>query len=182
MVATFCEYGVNVNSVTRAEGYTPLMIACINGNKEIVEILVAHGASNAFQSNQGKTALDIAEEYGNNDLPDLITKLILKVQQSSYCIMQTQRRKIKELENEIDILRMRVAELETNMERQGNSEAKCINSKAVEIRDPNHDVSYIEVLFVLKTDASDAMNMKEYLKLFDSFKVAIHACNTDYFS
>ena len=49
-------------------GYTPLHLAAFQGNLEIAAILLASGADAGRKSDDGKTALMIAEEGGHTDV------------------------------------------------------------------------------------------------------------------
>jgi ankyrin repeat protein len=43
-------------------GYTPLLAAAANGHLDIVKLLLKHGADKSAESNDGKSALDLAED------------------------------------------------------------------------------------------------------------------------
>ena len=51
------------------DGWTPLMIACRDGETEIVKMLLAKGA-NIHHQNKGQTALSLAQDLAYNpDIP-----------------------------------------------------------------------------------------------------------------
>lgn len=61
------EAGANVNA-TQAGGYTPLLQAAAAGKKEVVRLLVEHGADRRIACDQGKTAADYARERGHDEV------------------------------------------------------------------------------------------------------------------
>jgi ankyrin repeat protein len=63
--------GVNADAQDQS-GRTPLMIAALKGNREIVTLLLDAGANPNAGDNVGETALMKAIESGNNDLLDLL--------------------------------------------------------------------------------------------------------------
>ncbi len=63
--------GCNVNG-TDNDGRTPLMWACWNGQKPIVEILFSKGADVNMQDNDGKSALMFADENGHGDIVKIL--------------------------------------------------------------------------------------------------------------
>jgi ankyrin repeat protein len=56
------------------DGRTALIMAAIRGNREIVSMLLDHGASPSAKDNDGKTALDYAREEGYPGLVALLTR------------------------------------------------------------------------------------------------------------
>jgi ankyrin repeat protein len=59
--------GAPVNA-PQAGGFTPLFSAAIANRRDLVELLLAHGANPALKSDQGKSAADFARERGHADL------------------------------------------------------------------------------------------------------------------
>ena|SRR3974390_1191104 len=53
-------------------GYTPLHTAAANGHLEIVKLLLAHGADKLATSNDGKSALALAEERKHGSLVEFL--------------------------------------------------------------------------------------------------------------
>lgn len=54
--------------ITPKHGYTPLMEAALNGNGDMVDVLLAAGADKARKSPDGKRAADFAREKGHAEL------------------------------------------------------------------------------------------------------------------
>ena len=50
-------------------GYTPLLAAAANGHLNIVKDLLVHGADIAAKANDGKSAVAIAEEIDEGEMP-----------------------------------------------------------------------------------------------------------------
>lgn len=44
------------------------MLGSLKGHAEIVEILLKHGANRTAKNNAGKTALDVAKEFGQEKI------------------------------------------------------------------------------------------------------------------
>lgn len=59
----------------RSEGSTPLMEAAGQGDVELVELLVAHGANAALVDDQGRSAADRAAEAGHESLAARLREL-----------------------------------------------------------------------------------------------------------
>lgn len=59
---------VNAREVERTGGYTPLMYAAANGYDEVVDYLTSHGANIRATNREGKTAAQLAEAEGYDDL------------------------------------------------------------------------------------------------------------------
>lgn len=63
--------GANINTIGKG-GCTPLHLAVMNGNKEIVELLLRHKANAhlecSYNSNEGYTALEIAVANRNKKI------------------------------------------------------------------------------------------------------------------
>lgn len=64
LVSLFADNGADVDAAD-VKGQTPLMIASIRGNDEVVAVLLEKGAQRELKSSDGKTALDFAQEYIN---------------------------------------------------------------------------------------------------------------------
>jgi hypothetical protein len=67
IVRLLLEHGAPVNAV-QAGGFTPLFSAAIADRKDLVELLLVHGADPRCKSDAGKTASDFARERGHADL------------------------------------------------------------------------------------------------------------------
>lgn len=57
------EYKAQPNRALKRNGMTPLMIACFNGNLEMIETLMELGADPYLQNNGGNSSFDFAEKY-----------------------------------------------------------------------------------------------------------------------
>lgn len=66
-----CNYQI-IDSTDKYYGYTPLHIAAINNNKFIVSLLLKENADKSIFSYDGLTALELANNYGNNDVAFLL--------------------------------------------------------------------------------------------------------------
>jgi len=71
VIKLLIERGANIDN-TDTMGETPLMLATLSDNKEIVGFLVDSGADKTLKNKRGQTAYDIAKEEGNNTLYDLL--------------------------------------------------------------------------------------------------------------
>ncbi|MBI3589787.1 MAG: ankyrin repeat domain-containing protein [Candidatus Melainabacteria bacterium] len=72
------KHGANING---GDGFTPLMEAAIQANKEIVELLLSNGADPNLKDNEGHTALDFIKDgraHGNTQLIRELTDLLSK--------------------------------------------------------------------------------------------------------
>ncbi|XP_013411682.1 uncharacterized protein LOC106174599 isoform X2 [Lingula anatina] len=70
---------LNVNCQEEDSGYTPLIIAVLNGNHEISASLIRHGADINGQDFKGNTALHMATFNGRSDLVDMLLAAGAKV-------------------------------------------------------------------------------------------------------
>lgn len=113
IVRLLCDNGADVNACTLLEGWTPLMISCMSGNSTIVQLLMRNGARRDKKCKQGKTAVDIALEHNYVELPPLIKKMKHEVKHGIHETLNSQRRKIKILELELQQSLRRIKELET---------------------------------------------------------------------
>ncbi|OQV15346.1 Protein arginine N-methyltransferase 5 [Hypsibius exemplaris] len=66
--------GVSVNSLKRAD-WTPLMLACVKGNLDMIRYLVAHGADVHFENKDGWNAFHLACREGNLEACKLLQEL-----------------------------------------------------------------------------------------------------------
>ncbi len=68
LVQLLVDRGADVNAViTPYRPVTPLMEAAAKGDGDTIRILIAHGAKKDAKGPGGKTALDYAEQYGNQE-------------------------------------------------------------------------------------------------------------------
>ena len=70
VVALLLERGapVNARQGTSGLGFTPLMEASYNGQVEMVDVLLAHGADRSMRDDNGLTASDYARQNGHEAL------------------------------------------------------------------------------------------------------------------
>lgn len=62
--------GADVNRASLDDGYTALMFAANQGSAELVDILLARGASKTIRDSRGSTAADYARKAGFNELAE----------------------------------------------------------------------------------------------------------------
>eukprot|EP00731_Ephydatia_muelleri_P002145 Em0001g2145a len=62
---------VNVNC-TDAHGYTPLLLASLNGHKSVVHTLIHYSAEIQWTDDQGNTALHLASWQNRSEIVDLL--------------------------------------------------------------------------------------------------------------
>lgn len=62
MVRRIIDAGVNVNETRRASGFTPLMAAVCYNRRDIVELLLRHGADRTLRDRLGLTGADYARK------------------------------------------------------------------------------------------------------------------------
>ena len=67
------ENGADPNE-PNAEGYTPLMYSCQNVNVDAVKLLIDYGAKPLQITTARRSAMDIAIEYKNNKILDIMHK------------------------------------------------------------------------------------------------------------
>jgi len=72
-VRSLLNYGANPNAKDNKVGDTPLILAAGKGYKEVVEVLLAHGADVNLADNKG-TPLTWATRTGHSDIADLLRK------------------------------------------------------------------------------------------------------------
>lgn len=68
VVKLLIEKGAQINVQDSYYGYTPLINASSNNSPEIVKMLIKGGADINIKSKEGKTALDYARYYNNNNI------------------------------------------------------------------------------------------------------------------
>ena len=79
------EYGANPNGKTAASGVTPLMIACADGDVQIVKLLLKHGADPFIKNNRGNDSFFFAETYARySPVKDDTVLQILKTYKSQH--------------------------------------------------------------------------------------------------
>ena len=70
---TLTEYPEQLNTAYAQNGNTPLHVAALNGYTEIVRLLLAQpGIDKTLKNNDGKTALDLAQEKGLTEIAELL--------------------------------------------------------------------------------------------------------------
>lgn len=65
------EKGANINAIN-SEGFTALMYSATKGYNENAKILLDNKADTKIKNNMGQTALNLADQNGNNDVVDLL--------------------------------------------------------------------------------------------------------------
>ncbi len=69
-------HGADPNA-TQVGGFTPLFSAAPANRRDLVELLIDHGAQALHRSDLGKTAADFARERGHTDLADWLEQQAL---------------------------------------------------------------------------------------------------------
>ena len=72
MVKRIIEAGVDVNETRRNSGFTPLMAAVCYNRKEIVSMLLEHGADRALTDRKGLTGADYARKTHRKSMLELL--------------------------------------------------------------------------------------------------------------
>ena len=83
MVNTFCYEKIRFTSCKGADvnfadeyGFTPLFVAARRGNEDITKLLLESGANVAHKNYQGKTAINMAQEKGFQNIVALLENFI----------------------------------------------------------------------------------------------------------
>jgi ankyrin repeat protein len=71
-VKLLLDKGANVNVKENRNGATPLIVAAFEGNKEVIEQLLAKGADIDAKDNEGNTALSLASARGHTAVVELL--------------------------------------------------------------------------------------------------------------
>ena len=74
VVKLLLERGANVNAREKRNGLSSLSHAVGRGDKELVSVLLAHGADPMLKSTDGRTALERAEANGATEIVALLKK------------------------------------------------------------------------------------------------------------
>ena len=72
MVRRIIDAGVDVNETRRNSGFTPLMAAVCYNRKEIVTMLLEHGADKSLRDRQGLTGADYAKKTHRKQMLELL--------------------------------------------------------------------------------------------------------------
>ena len=72
IVAALLEAGANVNARDAAERWTALMFAAVEGNVEVVRVLLSHGADVTLVDTDGESALDFAVSRGRREVAEAL--------------------------------------------------------------------------------------------------------------
>ncbi len=97
--------GIDVNR-SGDLGYTPLHIACMKGNVEMVKLLIDRGAD-IFAFSEGDTPFAVARHGGQDEICDLLAPLMKKTQSLDPAIWV--RARIAQLRREIAILERKLS-------------------------------------------------------------------------
>ncbi len=71
-VSSIVKSGINLNPLNK--NWTPLMIAVLRKNIDIIEIFLKNGADINFRNNKGQTPLHIASRWGHPEVVDYLIK------------------------------------------------------------------------------------------------------------
>ena len=75
-IKSIIEKGGDINAKSNC-GWTPLMWASVNGHLDVVKYLIIEGKANSnIRNNEGKTALDLAEENGCKKVAEFLKKCL----------------------------------------------------------------------------------------------------------
>jgi len=64
---------IDVNQKDDELGRTPLLYAVINGNSDLIRLLLQHGADPRIKNDKGYDAIDAANHTGNEEIMKLLT-------------------------------------------------------------------------------------------------------------
>jgi ankyrin repeat protein len=103
-VKVLIDSGINLNKAGDL-GYTPLHVACMQGDLEIVRLLIENGA-NLFAISEGDTPFASARLAGHDHVCDFLEPLLKQVQSQDPHIWV--RGRIAQLQREIAELEARV--------------------------------------------------------------------------
>ena len=67
---------------------TPLMLASLKGNIELVSLLIKHGADKNARSDNGETALSIAMQNRHLEIVNLLEKTGAKEESQDYSVLK----------------------------------------------------------------------------------------------
>lgn len=84
LIKLLLENGADVNSQEKTEGVTPLHLALTRLDEEIIRLLLAQGADVNIRNKAGKTALQVAVEYGNAKNVELILDNITDINEKDH--------------------------------------------------------------------------------------------------
>lgn len=74
IVELLIDYGLDINAIGPANGYTPLHDAVWADNREAVKLLLAKGAKPDVKAKDGLTPLEKAQKEGKNELAECFKK------------------------------------------------------------------------------------------------------------
>ncbi len=74
--AGLLDNGANVNQPVQDGKYTPLMVAAVMGQMNVVILLLERGAQAAAINSEGKTVVQMAREHSRSDIANYIQKFI----------------------------------------------------------------------------------------------------------
>ena len=77
-VLRLLDNGAEVNRSDSVEEWTPLMYAAAEGNNEVIELLLEHGANPKAMDADGETAIDFAENNGHTQTAALLRNSLTK--------------------------------------------------------------------------------------------------------
>jgi ankyrin repeat protein len=66
--------GANVNALGYKQDDTPLQVAAIHGNSDVIKVLLLHGASVNAEDKDHETAHQLAQEYNQTNVVDILAK------------------------------------------------------------------------------------------------------------
>jgi len=72
IIRLLLDYGADPNITEEVQGQSPLMIAAYYNHPKIVSLLMEQGADTQLSDKEGRTALDIAQAQGNDEIVSLL--------------------------------------------------------------------------------------------------------------